>query len=210
MDSDQPIAEFVEVVVDFGIIEVAATATNLPHYGFAQLAFLRRRHHGLRRIAKLGKFLAGRERNRGPPMEPYFWMSTESGSVGVGVGSAGTEPYLRNSPVRGPVRLASARLAFVPTPSISTANAKPGRSRVRSSRRWQSTPGRSDAARPVGHGDLIRRQVEFGSHGMVLRFPPIDQVQRRAIPLARSRSAATAAKSIAAKAAPVKGAARAR
>jgi cyclic pyranopterin monophosphate synthase len=44
---------------------------------------------------------------------------------------------------------------------------------------------------------------------MVLRFPPIDQVQRRAIPVASSRTAATAAKSAAAKVKPLTGPARA-
>jgi cyclic pyranopterin phosphate synthase len=44
---------------------------------------------------------------------------------------------------------------------------------------------------------------------MVLRFPPIEQVQRRAIPVARSRSQATAAKPAANKAKKVRNPARA-
>ena len=45
-----------------------------------------------------GSFWVGESGTAGPPIEPYFWMSAESGSAGPGGGTEGTEPYLRSSP----------------------------------------------------------------------------------------------------------------
>ena len=44
-----------------------------------------------------GSFWLGESGTAGPPIEPYFWMSAESGSVGPGGGTEGTDPYLRSS-----------------------------------------------------------------------------------------------------------------
>ena len=50
-----------------------------------------------------GSFWLGESGTAGPPIDPYFWISAESGSAGTGGGTAGIEPYLRSSPesVRG-------------------------------------------------------------------------------------------------------------
>ena len=45
-----------------------------------------------------GSFWVGESGTAEPPIEPYFWMSAESGSAGPGGGTEGTEPYLRSSP----------------------------------------------------------------------------------------------------------------
>ena len=44
-----------------------------------------------------GSFWLGESGTAGPPIEPYFWMSAESGSAGTDGGAEGTDPYLRSS-----------------------------------------------------------------------------------------------------------------
>jgi len=45
-----------------------------------------------------GSFWPGESGTEGTPIDPYFWISPESGSVGAGAGTGGIEPYLRRSP----------------------------------------------------------------------------------------------------------------
>ena len=54
---DEAVAELVQVVVDFRIVEIAARRADLAHDGLADLALLRRRERDLRRIAEVGQGL---------------------------------------------------------------------------------------------------------------------------------------------------------
>ena len=51
----EPVAELVQVIVDFGVFEVGACGADLAHDHFADLAFLGDRHGRLRLFAKIGQ-----------------------------------------------------------------------------------------------------------------------------------------------------------
>ncbi len=57
---DEPVSELVQVVVDLGIIDVAAARAHLAHDRFAELALLGGREIGLRRVAEIGQALRTR------------------------------------------------------------------------------------------------------------------------------------------------------
>ena len=56
---DQAVAELVQVVVDFRVVQVAALRADLPDDGLADLALLRRRQPDLRRVAEVGQRRCG-------------------------------------------------------------------------------------------------------------------------------------------------------
>ena len=54
---DQPVPELVQVVVDLGIVDIAAARAELAHDRLAELPLLRRREIGLRDVAQVGQVL---------------------------------------------------------------------------------------------------------------------------------------------------------
>ena len=61
---DEPMAELVQVVVDFRVLEVSARGADLPDDHLADLVFLRERERRLRLFAQVGQRLCGAWRRR--------------------------------------------------------------------------------------------------------------------------------------------------
>ena len=55
---NQPVAEPIEIIIDFGIVQILFPGANLHHALLADLAFLQRGEHGLRSIAQVGQAIA--------------------------------------------------------------------------------------------------------------------------------------------------------
>ena len=145
--SDQPVAELVQVIVDFRIIEVPAGAANLAHDGLAQLALLRGRHHGLRRVAHSGSFELDAAGGGGSANGTVRWDAALRGVVAGGE-ACGTAPYLLRSPESVGVCAAAAGISGGDvTGATASANATSTAVHARTRRRALDFPRRS-AAKP--------------------------------------------------------------
>jgi hypothetical protein len=58
------VAELVQIIVDFWVVEIGARRPDLPHHALTELSLLDRADRGLRFVAEVGQRL--RARGRGP------------------------------------------------------------------------------------------------------------------------------------------------